>query len=369
MITRPAVAVMGAGRIGRAIAFLLSHCGDYDVHLFDSASGPLSLLPAAPDIHPQLLEQSNPPALRAALQDKVAVVSACPFSQNRAIAEAALQAGCHYFDLTEDVSTTEQIRQVAGEARSGQCFLPQCGLAPGFISVLGQAVARRFERLQSLTLRVGALPLFPSNQMLYNLTWSTEGLINEYCNPCEAIVRGDYVRVAALEGLETFTLDGISYEAFNTSGGLGSLCDTLQGQVQELGYKTIRYPGHRQLMAFLINDLQLGRVEHRPLLKQIIEEAVAVTWQDLVLIMASGTGFIDGQLCQHTEVFKLYHQQLHGQHWSAIQLSTASALCAMVDLCLQQQLSGDGFVKQESISLEDFLANRFAEPYLEGRHT
>ena len=76
-------------------------------------------------------------------------------------------------------------------------------------------------------MRVGALPQFPTNALNYNLTWSTDGLINEYCNPCEAIHEGKLIEVLPLEGIEQFSLDGITYEAFNTSGGLGTLCETL----------------------------------------------------------------------------------------------------------------------------------------------
>ncbi|MFX9180922.1 saccharopine dehydrogenase C-terminal domain-containing protein, partial [Acinetobacter baumannii] len=94
----------------------------------------------------------------------------------------------------------------------------------------------------------GALPLYPTNGLKYNLTWSTDGLINEYCNPCEAIVDGQMREVLPLEGLEHFSLDGLDYEAFNTSGGLGTLCETLEGRVDSLDYKTVRYPGHREIV-------------------------------------------------------------------------------------------------------------------------
>ncbi|WP_217468766.1 saccharopine dehydrogenase family protein, partial [Staphylococcus aureus] len=73
-----------------------------------------------------------------------------------------------------------------------------------------------------------------------NLTWSVDGLINEYCHPCEAIRDGELRSVEPLEGLEHFSLDGVEYEAFNTSGGLGTLCETLKGRVRTLDYKSVR---------------------------------------------------------------------------------------------------------------------------------
>ena len=136
--------------------------------------------------------------------------------------------------------------------------MPQCGLAPGFVSIVAHRLTQSFESLDTVHMRVGALPQFPTNALTYNLTWSTDGLINEYCNPCEAIHDGQRMNVLPLEGVEHFSLDGVRYEAFNTSGGLGTLCDTLDNQVRELNYKTIRYQGHRDYMAFLISELRLG---------------------------------------------------------------------------------------------------------------
>src|SRR5207249_4998570 len=139
-----------------------------------------------------------------------------------------------------------------------QIFMPQCGLAPGFVSIAANHLARKFDKLDEVRMRVGALPQFPTNEMKYNLTWSTDGLINEYGNPCEAIYQGRFIQTLPLEGLEHFSLDGVDYEAFNTSGGVGTLCETLRGKVRTLDYKTIRYRGHRELMAFLMNELRLN---------------------------------------------------------------------------------------------------------------
>src|SRR5690606_18947596 len=105
-----------------------------------------------------------------------------------------------------------QVRRIAERARPGQIFMPQCGLAPGFVSVVAQAMTRDFDELDSVHMRVGALPQFPTSALKYNLTWSTDGLINEYCNPCEVIHQGQRRDVLPLEGVEQFSLDGIRYE-------------------------------------------------------------------------------------------------------------------------------------------------------------
>jgi saccharopine dehydrogenase-like NADP-dependent oxidoreductase len=211
-------------------------------------------------------------------------------------------------------------------------------------------------------MRVGALPEFPTNELKYDLTWSTDGLINEYCNGCEAIIDGRHCELLPLEGLETFSLDGVAYEAFNTSGGLGTLCETLADSgLRELTYKTIRYPGHRGLMKFLLEELQLR--DRRELLRQILEGAVPITFQDVVIVFCSVTGQRRGNHVKKSTAIKLYPQTIDGESWSAIQVTTGSAVCAVVDLWLQKKLPERGFVKQEQIQLRDFVGNRFGKVY------
>ena len=127
-----------------------------------------------------------------------AVISSLPFYCNVAVAEAARKAGVHYFDLTEDVEVTRAVRAIA--TGSDQAFVPQCGLAPGFISIAAAELITHFDELRSVKLRVGALPQHPNNVLKYSLTWSTEGLINEYGNPCQAIVEGRIQRCRAARG-------------------------------------------------------------------------------------------------------------------------------------------------------------------------
>jgi saccharopine dehydrogenase-like NADP-dependent oxidoreductase len=290
------------------------------------------------------------------------VLSAAPFHLTTSVAAAARKAGAHYFDLTEDRASSRAVRELAVDA--GSVLMPQCGLAPGFISVVAASLAARFDHLRSVSLRVGALPQFPTNALKYNLTWSTDGLINEYCNPCEAIVDGELREVPALEEVEAFSLDGVTYEAFNTSGGLGTLCETLEGRVETLNYKTVRYPGHRDVISLLVRDLRLAH--RRDLLKDVLETAIPVTHQDVVLVFVSVSGLRNGVLTQETFARKVYSSEVDGEAFSAIQLTTAAGICAMADLVRQEKLPTVGFVRQEECSLEEFLANRFGSLYLRG---
>ena len=231
------------------------------------------------------------------------MLSAAPFHLTTRIAEAAAGAGVHYLDLTEDVASTRRVKRT-GALGASSAFIPQCGLAPGFISIVANDLASRFDTLESVRMRVGALPQYPSNALNYNLTWSTDGVINEYCEPCEAIVEGELVEVPPLEEREEFSLDGVTYEAFNTSGGLGTLAETLKGKVRTLNYRTIRYPGHAAIMKALLNDL--GLRHRRDVLKDIFESALPATLQDVVIVFVTVSGRKNGRLLQETYANKIY---------------------------------------------------------------
>ncbi len=360
------VLLLGAGKIGRAIASLLGHTGDYLVRVGDSDESALDQLRGLPNVELTRVNVDDPVALRAAMVGIDDVISACPFDVNPTIARAAWEVGPSYFDLTEDVASTRIVRELAQNAAQGQVFVPQCGLAPGFVSIAGNHLANRLDRLDEVRLRVGALAQFPTGALKYNLTWSTDGLINEYCNPCEVIRDGRPMEVLPLEGLEQFSLDGVDYEAFNTSGGLGSLWETLSGRVRNLDYKTVRYRGHRDLAQFLIRELRLH--ERRGLLKDILETAVPATLQDVVLIFCVVTGWRDGVFTQISDARKVYHAERFGSTWSAIQITTASGVCAVLDMHREGVLAERGFVRQEQISLADFLANRFGSVYAQQDH-
>lgn len=353
------IVIAGAGKIGVTIADLLAESGDYRVLVADKSEAHLCALPRRARVTPVALDIQDRGALDALLEGKFAVLGALPYQTTLLVAEAAARTGAHYLDLTEDVACTRRVKELAPGAKSA--FIPQCGLAPGFISIVAQDMVGLFDTVDSVRMRVGALPQFPSNALGYNLTWSTDGVINEYCEPCEAISGGLRVEVPGLEEREEFSLDGVTYEAFNTSGGLGTLSDTLAGKVRTLNYKTIRYPGHAAMMKVLLNDLRLR--DRRDLMKEILENALPTTLQDVVIVFVTVSGLKDGRLVQETYANKIYARMISGVMRSAIQVTTASGIAAVVDLLAEGKLPSTGFVRQEQISLEMFLGNRFGQVY------
>jgi len=361
------VLILGAGKIGALISGLLAESGSYRVNLADvdgAAAEAVVRAHGAGSLTSFAFDASNATALARHLAEQPvdAVISSLPFYCNVAVAEAARKARTHYFDLTEDVEVTRAVRTIAVGAE--QAFVPQCGLAPGFISIAAAELITHFDELRAVKLRVGALPQHPANVLKYSLTWSTDGLINEYGNPCQAISEGRLIELAPLEGLEEIELDGTLYEAFNTSGGLGSLAETHGAHIESMNYKTIRYPGHCEQMRLLMNDLKLNH--DRATLKRILENAVPQTLQDVVIVYAAVTGKQDGELREENYVNKIYPQVIAGRLWSAIQVSTAAGITAVVDLVLEQKGRYHGFIAQEQFRLTDILANRFGRHYASG---
>ncbi|MFO1343751.1 MAG: saccharopine dehydrogenase NADP-binding domain-containing protein [Burkholderiales bacterium] len=358
------IALLGAGHIGHTIARLLVESGDYQLTVVDQSKTSLDKL-AKLDVNTAVVDTSNASALEAAIKGHDAVINALPYHLAIRIATAAKNVGCHYFDLTEDVAATKAIMAMAEGA--GTAFMPQCGLAPGFIGIVAHHLAQGFDSLDEIKMRVGALPAFPTNALKYNLTWSVDGLINEYCHPCEAIHEGAMTAMLPLEGLEHFSLDGVEYEAFNTSGGLGTLCETLSGKVRNLDYKSVRYPGHRALMQFLLSELRLASDQEA--LKDIMRKSVPTTMQDVVLVFVTVSGMRGGAYVQEVFARKIFAQRASGQAEavSAIQITTAAGICAAVDLFRTGKLPQRGFIRQEQVALPDFLANRFGIAYEQSR--
>ena len=361
------VLVLGAGKIGALISGLLAESGDYRVQLADAKPGAAAKVVIAHRLdHLQAfdLDATDKTLLVKHIQEyrPAAVVSGLPYFCNLGVAEVARSEGLHYFDLTEDVAVTDSVRKLAEGA--SQVFAPQCGLAPGFISIAANELIQHFDSLNSVKLRVGALPQHPNNVLKYSLTWSTDGVINEYGNPCRSIVDGKEVDVMPLEGLEGIEIDGERYEAFNTSGGLGSLGETYGDRVVNMNYKTIRYRGHCEQMRLLMNGLKLNH--DRGTLKRILENAVPQTLQDVVIIYAAVTGYQDGEFREENYVNKVYPQVVAGRLWSAIQITTAAGICSVLDIVLSAPEKYHGFVAQEQFRLSNILENRFGRFYAHG---
>ncbi|OGO94538.1 MAG: hypothetical protein A3F10_03880 [Coxiella sp. RIFCSPHIGHO2_12_FULL_42_15] len=352
------ILIAGAGQIGSTIAHLLSSLRDYQIFLVDSNLSPVSpYIQKCKHIH---LEKQNVTQLKD-LQAFVhhhkihGVVSCLPYFLNKNIADLAHNTHIHYFDLTEDIDVSNYVRKLA--ENSSSAFVNQCGLAPGFVNIIANDLMRHFDELDSVRIRCGGLPKTSINELKYAFTWSVDGLINEYNRPCPAIEDGQFVFLTPLGNLENIQIDGLNYEAFNTSGGLGSLTESYKGKIKTLNYKSMRYPGHCEKMRFLMQDLKLGKDVET--LKRILLKVIPHTTEDVVIMYISVIGNIKNKLERKSFVNKYYGCTIDGIDYSALQLTTACSASTIVNTVMQQPEKYHGHVQQEQFNFSDITNGPF----------
>jgi saccharopine dehydrogenase (NAD+, L-lysine-forming) len=349
------IAVLGIGGVGELAARLLVRTG-FEVTGVDVAV-PDRVLPFP------VLEGSadSEVALKPVLEGQDAVLSCLPYHLNKAVARLACELGLYYFDLTEDVPTKELILDLA--EKSPRLMAPQCGLAPGFVGIVGAHLAEQFDQIRSIKLRVGALPQHPTGLLAYSFNWSPEGVVNEYLNDCEVIEDGEHKWVSPMEWVETVHVNGVRLEAFTTSGGLGTMCDTYRGRVDNLDYKTMRYPGHCSLMNFFFHELLMR--DDRELAGRILKNAKPPVDEDVVHIHVSAEGMQGGRLNRREFVRSYFPVEIDGRTWRAIAWTTASSVCAVIEMVAAGTLPDRGFLRQEAVSLEAFFETENGGRYRE----
>lgn len=347
------IAVLGLGKVGTLAAKLL-HEGGFSVTGFDIHSPRENL-----SFPVKNTDVTSPQALASEFAKVDAVLSCLPFHLNVDVAKAAHSAGIHYFDLTEDVPTTEAIIELAKTSKG--LMAPQCGLAPGFIGIVGASHIAMFDKCRSIRMRVGALPQHPTGLLGYAFNWSSEGVVNEYLNDCEVIEEGQRKWVSPMEWLEMLYIDGVKLEAFTTSGGLGTMCETYHGIVDNIDYKTMRYPGHMKLMNFFFHELLMR--ENRKEAGKILVNAKPPVNDDIVYVHVAAEGEIDGHLLRKEFVRGYRPIEIAGGQQTAIAWTTAGSVVAVIEMVRDGKLPNHGFLKQEDIQLEDFLATKTGALY------
>jgi saccharopine dehydrogenase-like NADP-dependent oxidoreductase len=240
---------------------------------------------------------------------------------------------------------------------------PQCGLAPGFVGIVAAHQAAMFDRCRSIRMRVGALPQHPTGLLGYAFNWSPEGVVNEYLNDAEVIEEGERKFVSSMEWKETIHVNGMELEAFTTSGGLGTMCETYHGKVDNLDYKTIRYPGHMDLMNFFFHELLMR--QKRDLAGQILTHAKPPVDEDVVFVHVACEGTIGNGLRRLEFVRAYYPRFAAGLRSTAIAWTTAGSVTAVMQLVRDGVLPRQGFIKQEDIPFDAFTATTTGELFVE----
>jgi lysine 6-dehydrogenase len=289
------VAVLGSGIVGRAAAWDLVRRG-HEVSVAD-ADGDAAMRVAAEvgAASSTTLDAADPDAVTAFLDGHAVVVSGVPYSLGERVAGAAVAAGTHYLDFGGNPTVVAaQLAMDAAARGAGIALVPDCGLAPGLANVMAAGLVGRLGGgpVDEVRIRVGALPVDPVGALRYQLAFNPAGLVNEYAEPCEVLAAGEPGTVEPLTGLEEVTWEGVGpLEAFHTAGGSSTLPAEWQGRVQELDYKTLRYPGHcRSFRAMLEIGLfdespQPGsKVAPRTVLLEALDAHLPRSDDDLVLV-------------------------------------------------------------------------------------
>ena len=340
------VSVLGLGKVGLLAATFLDEAGVAVVGIDQHPAREETDFPT------RVCDISDLTTLKAQLADTEAVLSCLPFHLNRPIAELAHTLGIHYFDLTEDVGTTQSIVELSKTSKG--LMAPQCGLAPGFVAIVGASLIESFDECRSVRMRVGALPQYPTGLLGYSFNWSPEGVVNEYLNDCEVVEEGVRKWVSSMEWRETLVIGGTQLEAFTTSGGLGTMCDTYAGRVANIDYKTIRYPGHVDLMNFFFHELLMR--ERRDLAAEILTNAKPPVDDDVVYVHVAAEGMVHGQLRRKEFVRSYRPKVVGGMQSTAIAWTTAGSVAAVIEMVRKGSLPRSGLLRQEDIPFDAFVA-------------
>ncbi len=354
------IAVIGSGQIGRLVGVALCQQPYYQVHLIDQV--PIdknidSLLTSYSQLSYHQIDVATQLDSWLADNQTNAVITCLPYQLNSLVAQLACKHQVHYFDLTEDRGVTDTVNELGKSAQS--ILVPQCGLAPGWVNWSAHDLMSQFDELRCAEISAGALPQNSANDLHYALNWSTTGLVNEYLNACEIIQNGKLSQAPALGDLKPVQFNGDQYESFHTSGGLGSLAKYYENKIDNLSYKTLRYPGHCNNMKTIISQFNA----ERHAIEAYLTETIPTTPQDVVVLYLTVSGYIDGKLTEKNRLKKYYPKKIDEYCWTAIQLTTAFGVCCAVDHVLNNQDRYQGTLQHQDLALTDLMATPFGEYY------
>lgn len=335
------IAVIGGGRLGEAVARTLQSSEAYRATVFESEETRLRDLTSrgidCRDVGPSLRT-----ALERHLEGVSAVVSVASASVAPEIARLAREAGCHYVDATEDIAARTAVTDLARE--SDTCFAIGCGLAPGLISALLEDVILRSGENAEITAYVGVLPEAPTNRLGYANIWGLDGLMAEYFGACKALVGSRITELPPLDRHEQLMVLEQEFEAFTTAGSLDEIVERYQGKLRGLVFKTLRHPGHLDLIRFLLDDLRLS--DRRYMFRNLMMNGLPQITDDMVVIsfrtrLPGHAGAETAEERVRTIVFRPGDARL-GKARSCSNALAAAHVSAVTDILVRGIVSGRG---------------------------
>lgn len=339
------LAILGLGHIGKYVYETLQYNKKFpEVNGYDLTNGY--------DLNDDFI-------LEEIIKKHDGVLASTPFFLNKKIAEICAKYNKDYFDLTESVEVTDYVKELSKKQDCRSRFVTQCGLAPGMVSIIANYLASKFSQVESIEIRVGALPINPTNSLSYYRTWNTEGLVNEYINPCPALINNKLIDLEPVADVRKIVFDGLKLESANTSGGIGSLPHSYINRAKNVVYQTLRYPGHWSKIKFLKEEL--GLKSNFETYVKLFNENIPMTNQDVVYILIDVMGYDD----QGQKNIRQYHKKIkHNDDATAIQLSTAGGVMAVLDSWIKGDLDHFvGWVRQEHLDFYSVWTSSYADVY------
>ena len=366
------ILVLGSGRMGLGAAFDLAHNSD-DVEAVTVADLDMerarSVVAAVKSdrVKPAQVDVADDRAVLELMQGHDAAISCVTYFHNVRLARAAVEAGVNFCDLGGNNSVVaEELALDEAARRAGINIIPDCGLAPGMVSVLVAHGAQAFEELEEIHIRVGGLPLNPRPPLNYQIVFSVEGLINEYVERARVIREGKIVEIDSMTEIERlqFPAPFDEMEAFQTSGGTSTLPETFMGRVRELDYKTIRYPGHCEQFKLLIDlglatseEIDVDGVPVRPrrVLGEMLLRHLPADEPDAVLIRVEFQGTAKGKMQRlRYDIIDRYDERTG---LSAMMRTTAFPASIIAQMMARGEITEKGAIPQErAVPPEKFVA-------------
>ena len=377
--------VIGSGMMGSAAAYDMARqehvdsvtLADSDCQRAKDVAARVNRIAGDRKVRAVALDASKENEATRLMKGHDGVLSAVPYRLNLGLAKAAISAGCHFADLGGNNTVVRQELALAKAAeKKGVAIAPDCGLSPGMASILGGELVRRLDgRADALKLYVGGLPDKPMPPFHYQLVFSVEGLINEYVEPARILRKGKLTTIEALTEPEPFHMEGFApLVAFQTSGGTSTLPETFEGKVGECFEKTLRYPGHYDLLCelkelglFSKEKMRVGKVEVAPreLMSKVFEGKFAGKGPDVCIMRLEAhesvktpgvRGLLGGKLKGRVATFTMVDHYDPKSDMSAMMRTTAFPASIVLQMMCLGTIAKRGAVLQErDVPAEAFL--------------
>jgi lysine 6-dehydrogenase len=354
--------VLGAGRMAYGIVFdLLNNMSLSKIFIVDISQAALDKMQR--HFNNQRLEFHCIAAdalgqLKPLFANANGAISVVPYDYNLALTELAIETKTHFVDLGGNNTVVERQFKLHQKAQNNNVsIVPDCGLAPGMTSVITAYVADQLARVDDVQIRVGGLPLKPQTPLKYKLVFSVHGLINEYIEPAIILEEGKIKTVSCLEEIETLEFPSPfgKLEAFYTSGGTSTLPLTYQGKINNLDYKTIRYPGHASLMKSLIDlgfTADKATFSHnenilktRDVFESMLNSVLQYESDDVVLIRITAKGQKEG--VRKTITLQAIEYGDKKNELTAMMRTTAFPAAIILQMLLENKIKERGVLRQE----------------------